>query len=470
MAKAQDKSQSEDQLTPDFVLELFANILKSERIYDTVKPHLEFEYLPTNAHKQVWDFVRDFHDLNNKLPSFGILAETFKTNTEVTALLAQIRTLNTYDHDTYEELLEKLEEFLKRAQFLNLHKQVTLKWNEGKTKEAISLMASNSEAIVEFTIKQKYYKGLFRDFEERQKVRMLRGENGTVLDNKITYGIHELNYHTRGGGPLGTSCLILARSGVGKTTFLRWIGIAAARQGKRVVHFQAEGSEADCWDGYDAAWTATNTSALEAGIAVDQSYYITAKQFSANGGEVFVFASEQFDSMPIEHCRNKIIEIEKIYGKVDLVLYDYLELFTIGNIRNDGSQYGERNRRDKLGKKITDMAVELNHHAVAATQTNDISPDIWNDITKVLTKNNIAEHKGLVRHFAFCFTLNQTNDESDANIMRIYVDKLRKYKGQQTINIVQSRENGRFYDADATLNMFWNDITKQRLENPPLDA
>ncbi len=466
MSKTQEKHKYEDQLTPDFVLELFANMLKSSRVFETVRPHLEFEHLPTNSHKQLLDFLRDFYDLNHKLPTYGILAETYKTNTEVTAVLAKIRAINTYDEDTYEELLEKLEEFLKRAKFLDLHKRVTNLWNEGKTGEAISLMAQNSEAIVAFTIKSKYYKGLFSHYEERMRIRMARADHDNVLDYKVLYGIHELNYHTRGGGALGTSCLILARSGVGKTTCLRWMGISAARSGKRVIHFQAEGSEADCFEGYDAAWTAQNTVELESGIAPDPTMYSEAKRFAADGGEVYVFASEQFDSMPIEHCRDKIMEIEKIYGKVDLVLYDYLELFTVGNSRNDNSQYGERKKRDDLGKKITNMAIEFNHHAVAATQTNDISPDIWNDGTKVLTKNNIAEHKGLVRHFAYFFTLNQTNDEYDAGIMRIYIDKLRKYKGQQTIHIVQSRDNGRFYDAWSTLGMFWDDLTKKRREAP----
>jgi len=100
---------------------------------------------------------------------------------------------------------------------------------------------------------------------------------------------------------------------------------------------------------------------------------------------------------------------------------------------------------------------------IATTQANDIRPERFNNPDFVMTRSEISEFKGLIRPFSVFFSLNQTFDEYEAGVCRIYIDKLRKYKSGMTLKIYQSLTNSRFYDSHRTLSGFWDANNKKSL-------
>ena len=71
-----------------------------------------------------------------------------------------------------------------------------------------------------------------------------------------------------------------------------------------------------------------------------------------------------------------------------------------------------------------------------------------------MTRYDISENKGLTKPFSYFFTLNQTVDEYTNGIMRMFFDKVRKYKGQKLITIAQAYDYEKFYDRNRTLELF----------------
>lgn len=443
------------QFTTDFVVELIKVALSNPKILRIVREHVKFQYLYNEPQKKIFKFIFDTYDTTSRAPSIGMIGQTYSTDQEVISVLSKAKRI-VVDNEQQDDIIQVLEAFIIDSRFRILYDKLGDLYNEGKKKEAITLLSKESTEINNFRLKDNYYTTVFKDFDERQSER--NRSLDTVLLEKLTFGIHELDDQTRGGMNKGTSTLIMARSGVGKSTFLRWIGLCNARLGRRVVHFQAEGTESECLDAYDAGWTSIPLHEIELGSMPNSLRTKVLKAQSdiiGNGGEIYVYASESFDSMSIDACRDILIDIEQIHGKVDLVLFDYLEIFTVkGQFGN--SETGERKRREDIANKITNIAVEFKLATVTATQSQDISPNLINSEDFVMTRHHASEFKNVVKPFSYFLTLNQTDDEYTGGIMRIWVDKLRKYKRPtKPVRIFQSLSNSRFYNSQKTLEEFY---------------
>lgn len=447
------------QLSEDFLVEFFKACITTKNILELGLIHIKPQYLPTDAYKKVWKSISHVFELNGILPTIGILSEKLKNDDEALDLLLQVK--NSRISDRKEIILNQLEVFIREMRFKELYKKIGLLYNEDKKDEAIALMAKESERIFMFSFRKGIYTRLFEQFDERQLAR--RRKDSEIDNTKIPTGIHPFDHYTRGGISIGTSALFLARSGVGKSTLLRWLGLHAARSGYRVVHFQCEGTEKEVEDAYDAAWTSIDLEDMEYGNIPDSKkikIQRVRQDILNKKGEIFIIASEQFDNMTIEDCREHIIELEKIYGKIHLGIFDYLEKINVRGGRYKDEQ-GERKRREDVADKITNIATEFKMATATATQANDIQPQKWNNPEYVMTRSDIAEFKGALKPFSYFSTLNQTVDEYDAGVMRIFNDKFRKYKSGQTFRIFQSMKNSRFYDSQRTLTSFWDENSKQ---------
>lgn len=445
----------DQELSKDFVSELIKLCLIDEKCLTICQAHLKYQYLPLPAQKKIFKYILDTFSTTGKAPTLGTIHQTFSTDMDVVNILSRVKKL-VVESNQYDNILTTFELFIKDSRFRILYDRISDLYNEGKMDDAVKLLTVESKAINEFEIKATFYTAVFRDYNKRQELRT-KNTDSTLLQ-KLTYGIHALDDLTRGGQNKGTSTLILARSGVGKSTFLRWMGLCNARLGRRVVHFQAEGSEQECLDAYDAGWTSVTLHDIEFGnIAENKKERILKAQTNilASGGEIYVYASESFDSMSIEDCREIMKDIENIHGPIDLALFDYLEIFTVKG-QYGSSEASERKRREEVANKMTNIAIEFKCCVASATQANDIPAEKYNSEDFVMTRSHISEFKGCVKPFSNFLTLNQTDDEYEQEIMRIWVDKFRKHKKpSKPIYHYQSRKNGRFYDAKRTLDTFY---------------
>lgn len=443
-------------ISQEFLYELFKLCFRKVDIIDICRTHLKYEYLPSEPFKKFWKAILSYYNANNKLPSYGIIAQQFTKDKEVTEIISNTKESALIDK---EEALKQFEEFIKQAKFVAAYDTLFEVYNDGNKDKAYALLHEYSDEIVNFSITKgtEYYEKIFDGFDKRRRDRMNSFQADDVLKSKVPFGIDQLDAMTYGGMDPTDTILFLAQSGVGKTKLLRWMGVSAARRGFKVLHLQAEGSKAESLRGYDSTWTGLVNSVIDQGF-VDEAIAPKLKKVvsdvKAAGGEIFVHAYEQFTSPKISDARNVLIDIEKAHGHIDLILFDYYELFH----PSDGRVYKiehERERRRVIGREMKNLAIEFNSRVATATQASDLKKEFWNDPEFVMTRSNVSEFKNIAEPFSMFLTLNQTDDEKKAKVMRINPDKIRNYGGGQIIKIATHYKNDRFYDRDRTIKEFY---------------
>lgn len=431
-----------------------------KEIYDVCEKYLEYHYLPKEEYKIIWKAVKNYINVNEgQFPTIGTISQQFNHKKEVLDCLNQIKESA---FSPKRDLLNNLEEALKGFYFAEKYDSQAKLYNEGKKDEAFKMAYDTGLYLVNFSLKQETNKfvKIFGGFDERQKEREDSYSTASFIKRKCPFFIDELDDISHGGCDYGDTFLALSQSGVGKSKFLKHIGVNNARIGKRVFHIQAEGTKKECLDLYDATWTGQDLHNIEAGN-IDSAIKVKLKKvindILFNKGEIIVYAAEQFDSLTMKDIRNLTLEVEKAYGFVDEILIDYLELIEPGN----GKYYGvknERERREQVSKEMKNLAVELNKVVGSCTQASDVPTDKLNDPLFVMTRHNVSEYKLIVKPFSYFITFNQTNNEYEKGIMRIYADKIRKYKAKQTITIAQCYEHERFYDRNRTIENFYKRV------------
>jgi len=450
------------QLTSDFLSEFIKCCLRSKHILEIGREHLKFNYLPTEQHKFLWQAMVDYLDTTGSIPTIGILAQQHAKDPKILALLNEIKQVKPPDKQF---ILDEFEEFIRQSMFVATYDRLGDLYNDGSQEEAYELIKKTGEELAEFSIRETYYEPVFTGFDKRLGSRQIRtalGENKTL---KIPFSLDQLDDITHGGMDVGDTALFCAQSGVGKTKLLRWIGVGAARRGYKVAHFQLEGSAQECYDGYDATWTGCGLYNIEYGNIKDEKILSvidqTIKKIRSSGGEIYVEAYEQFNSATLVDIRNSLIAMEKNYGKIDLILIDYLELLEPG----DGKKYmtsneGERSRRRVIGRGLKNIAVEFESRLITATPASTVNPELLNDPNFVMTRYNVAEFKAIIEPFSYFITINQTRDEWGERIIRLYNDKIRKYKAGQIYVVCTDYNSERFYDRKRTLQEHYKQALK----------
>lgn len=446
-----------ESLNPNFLIEFYKVSLANTSILETGRAYLKYSFLPDQSHKRVWKSIVDHYTVQGRPPTIGILGQMLTDHPECLSLLADIRGCGMPNQD---DLLEQLENYIKNANFQIAYDDLFDTFSKGNKEEAYKLLQEYAEEITGFSIRSQYFDKVFDGFESRMTQRVFTASNPTLIENnfKIPFGIPQLDHFTRGGMSATDIVCFMAQSGVGKSKILKHLGVTAARLGYRVAHFQFEGSKEECLDLYDAAWSGILLHALEQGLVTDEQRKRLDKVLSdmknGIGGEIYVEAFETFGVASMVDVRNSIIELEKIHGKMHLVIIDYLEKVEPG----DGKRYTvdqEKQRREAVAQKMKNVAVEFTTRIATATQAHGIDKKLLDNPEFVMDRYNTSMGKNLLDPFSFFITMNQTDDEKDDNIMRLFNDKLRKYKSKQIINIAQNYDKEQFIDRARTRDLFY---------------
>lgn len=452
-----------EKLSLRFLNELFLLCLNKRDIIEIVSEHLKYQFIPDefSNYKKVLKSITTTYKNTDKLPSIGIISQHYPTDIKVQEVLTKIKEADFADKEV---ILITLEEFIKKSRFVQLNVKLQGLYSSGKHEEAIELQAKESTEIVNFSIKKigAYFTPIYSGFNKRLKNKQEKSMSGQDKQDKILFGIDPLDNITYGGVDVSDTVLWIMRSGVGKSTVLKWNAISAVRKHRNVLHVQLEGSQQEALDKYDQVWTACLYNEIRKGNINDTKYKKlqgVINYMNSHNTDIYVHAFEQFNTASMIDVRNLIIDFEKVYGHIDEVIIDYLKYLHPG----DGIKYGADTQSVKMKKenasdKIKNVAKEFETRIITADQASDVPMEIWNDPAKVLTRHNIAGAKNLLDSYSYGFTGNQTNDERKNNLMRIHAEKLRNYKlPDKPIKIATNYGRGRFYDHSRTRKLYFNE-------------
>ena len=445
-------------LASNFVTELLAIALSKRTIFDIVRQYMKFSYFQIESEKKLWQWVTNRYDKTGKIPTIGQIQQQFSEDESVLEKVAEISDVEIDEENVGSEevILDTFERFIKKMKFLEANDKITDYYNQGKKDQAWDMFVKYADEFSKFSIQDAKFETVFGDFAKRQAQRQSEDYNFRF---KIPTGIDEVDYRLGGetGGPETGECVLwLGDSGAGKSQVLVHCGVSAARQGHRVAHFQLEGTKEQCLNRYDAAWTGTLYSEVKLGNIPAKKMEVSKRIINKlKRSDIIVSSEETFNAKTLVDVRRELKEMEKSYGKIDVIIIDYLELLEVG----DGHNYSpseERFRQAKLAKGMKMLAMEFNAVVHTATQSSNIPEECKNDPEFVITRAQLREDKGKIRPFDIFITINQTRDEMKEEIMRLHTDKLRDYKNGDPIHICNNFAYARFYDRKRTMEMDWD--------------
>lgn len=447
-----------DGLASNFVVELLAAALEKRTVFDIVRQYLKFSYLQVESEKKLWQWVTKRYDRTGKIPTIGQIQQQFQDDENVLEKLEEIADVEIDEENGgHEMIVDTFEKFIKKMKFLEANDKIADLYNQGKKEQSWDMFVKYAEDFSKFSIQDAKFETVFGDFAERQAKRK---SDDWQFRYKIPTGIDEIDYRLGGenGGPETGECVLwLGDSGAGKSQVLVSVGIAAARQGFRVAHFQLEGTKEQCLNRYDAAWTGTLYQDVKLGNIISKKMEVTKRIIKKlRKSDIIVSSEETFNAKTLPDIRREVKEMEKKYGKIDVIIIDYLELLEVGDGHNY-TPHEERFRQAKLAKGMKMLAMEFNAVVHTATQSSSIGEEQKNDPEFVITRAQLSEDKGKIRPFDIFITINQTRDESKEEIMRLHTDKLRDYKNGDPIHICNNFAYARFYDRKRTLNTDWDE-------------
>lgn len=443
-----------DRLASNFITELLAYAINSRTTFEVVKAYLKFAYLQKEDEKKLVQWLFRNYDKTGRIATMGQMQQQFVKSDGVLELLADISDVEVEDTEAANNsILETFQEYLKQMMFLESNDKIVETWNRGDKEAAYKLFIEQADKLNSFSIMDAKFEKVFGDFKLRMAQR--KSEDYSYRF-KIPTMIDEVDEALGGeggrlGGPeTGEYVLWLGASGAGKSQCLIHMGISAARQGYKVVHFQLEGTKEQCLNRYDAAWTGTLYRDMKVGDVSKKKLDALDKIIKRmKKTDIYVDACEEWGGKTLVDVRKACKDIQKKIGKIDVIIIDYLELLEVG----DGIRYTpgeERFRQEKLSRGMKALAMEFNAVVHTATQSNDVEMDEKNDPSFVLSRSNLSENKGKLRPTDVFVTINTTIEESRNQIMRLFIDKARENAGNQVIRIANSFKNSRFYDRQRT--------------------
>ena len=246
------------------------------------------------------------------------------------------------------------------------------------------------------------------------------------------------------------------------STVLRHIGVRAALNGFSVLHIQLEGTVQSCLDKYDQYWTGLSFSHIKTNSLSEEEKKKVEKsleQILAYANDIDVYGFEKFGEATMIDVRNLILDYHKSNGHFpDVLILDSLDLVGSGiNKIIDNNPAYKKDKLQTCAQLLKNLCIEFNMLGVTATQASNVPIEIWDNDEKVIDRSYTEGDKTLVKPFSFVMTCNQTIEESKNKEMRIFVDKIRDYKGtQEVFKIVTDYDKARFCNMRETRELYGN--------------
>lgn len=458
------------KLNPGFMAEIFKLMFSDEVIMRIASEYLKYELIPKEwvGYKFILREAIIQYTEKNKLPSIGVICQKLCDEDAVQLAAKEIKKAALIDREI---AIDQLQSFVKETEFELLSRKVHDLYEEGKKEEAIRVNAEESQRILEMSFRSKSggFQSVFGGFHERMVERRMEGDAASEKPVKVPFGVDRLDDVSFGGMEIGDTSLWIARSGVGKSSILKWHGYSAAIRGVPVLHIQLEGGIKACMQIYDQLWSAQSYSDIKSGniSSKDRKKIEQAiKEVKELSSDIEVYGFKKFGQASMGDVRQLCYDYFNTHGKFPgLVILDSLDLVKTGISKKiDSDPDHKKEKLQTCAQLLKNLADEIGAPIITATQTSDVPFEVWNNPDKVIDRSYTEGDKTLVKPFSFVFTLNMTIEEKANATARIYVDKLRDYKeSQEVITIATNYDKRRFYHRGRTMEMY-NQVSERKEE------
>ena len=435
---------------------IIRNLLTNEEYTRLVVPNLELDYF-TETSKVVFKAVVDFVAKYNKLPTKGQFLIDLESDSKVSAqdygsIKAQSEELFTPDVVDKDWMIDATEKWCKdRAIHNAILESVLIKDGKHKdlTIEAIPDLLQKALAV-------SFDKSVGHDYIADWKERF---EHYTTEVHRLKMHLKIFNDITQGGLRSKSLNIIMASTGVGKSTIMCDLAANHLMDGKNVLYISMEMSEIEIAERIDANLLDVDITKLN---ELPESKF---------GRQIMDMQKKHVGSLKIKeypsgaahsgHFRALIRELEmKDNFKPDVVFIDYINICASSRMKRTGDMYGYIK---SVAEEIRGLAQEFDFPIWSATQSNrggynNDDPDL----------SNTSESFGLPAT-ADLFLVAISNPELES-AGRIRFKQLKNRHGSLSDNnsfvVGVTRSKMRLYDVDQTARV--NETTNDDVEDIPV--
>lgn len=464
-------------LQQTFLDEMFLGVTVYEDVFKVVALHVQDRDIGKagKIHKKVLAVVKKLYkDNSDTLPTLGQIQQiAFSTGGKsmtMDKIIGATKTKSTV-------ILNQLSEYILSVRTEQAIHDFAEDFNKSKEhRKPVSDLRLNLDGILDLNIVGDEYESTnpFDNYYD-----LLKELSNTEKDySKVSFGIPILDKLCDGGMSVGDTALFIMRSGVGKSTILKFISFMATRFGHGVLHFQLEGSSSEAQMKYNQLWTGLGYRDITSGNNVRLNkprkmwsfekgrYEITERnellkitqakmnymrsRFNKFNLEIVSF--EEFGTPDMSIVENKVIEyIERNGYPPGLISIDSLDLMHPG----DGLKYGYDTQSIKMriqnsAKIMKNISTKYGSRVLTVTQTGNVRFEDWNNEDFVIDRSYALGDKNVANPFSFVFTGNRTIIEKRNDRIRIFIDKLRDYDGEGNIyELITDYDHGKAININA---------------------
>lgn len=439
-------------LSEEFLYDLYFTAFKSAVVCGVLTQHMAPEYLPDKSFQKLNKGISTFYKAHKEAPSFGIIIQKFSDDDDVVALIDDIRSSTSVP--SQESILATLEKYIISVKLQNTYVEIGRYYNAGEHEKAVNALMKYNEWVTGFTLSSGEFVDVIESFEENYNNNKSKiAEMKASAKKPITrFYIDDLDSLNDGRNLRGQCSCFLASTGVGKSHMARHIGKhAAIDDGLNVLHIQLEGSKEEVVDAYSGSLIGKNGYYFERGKLTESELQDAKATLSEYCGTIKVRAFTRFNNkVSTVDIKNSISEYRKSYGfNPDVVIVDSMDLLTDSSNRNYGED-GLRHQMIAVSRDLKDLANDEDVWLVVTYQATIEKAEWINDSKNVLTEYSVSEAKGISRALTHLISLNVTQDERIANLMRLHVCKSRFFQKGDTFKIATRFDNEIFYDRQKT--------------------
>lgn len=432
------------ELPAELLVELFRLSLHDNYIRQIVTTKIQTNWIQDEVERDFLTELKYQSEVQNNKPTFGTMMLAARTAKNKN-LYDYIQVIKETPLQNISTILKSVEDFIKRAMFIQVYDQSGEFFNKNQKKKAFDIFIKGAEKLNKFSLSADLLEPVFGNFPIRNANRIIEASKGVEL---MPCGVDGID-HIFGGWQRKEYVLILAGSKGTKSYCMTHFGVNYARRGIGVLHIQLEGTKKQCMDRYDSNWLGSTYTDVRAGI-VEESKFKSYRKIVDNigKGEIFVYAPERYNAMNMLDVHQLIIDTKK-KRDIGVVLLDYLDLAP-----PDGDKYSvndERLKKQRSSRACKDIAMDTDTLFISNTQSTSVSYELLNDPDFVLRRENLSEDRGTVQAVDYLLTLNRTKEERTNGTLRIHIDAARDYQSDQIIQIAQNLKRARFYDRKRTL-------------------
>jgi replicative DNA helicase len=238
-----------------------------------------------------------------------------------------------------------------------------------------------------------------KDFEKRFQLK---------TRNAVSTGWHEIDALCSGGLGSGELGVVIAPTGAGKSMVLTHLGTQAVKDGKTVIHYTLELSDAAIGNRYDSCLS---------GIPLGELYQLKELVYETVQDIKGTLIIKEYPTKSAS-TRTLSAHLEKLRKRdivPDIIIVDYGDL-----LRPVHYQKEKRNELESIYEELRGIAQENKCPLWTASQTNRSGLN-----AEVITMESISEAFNKCFVADFIFSVSRTIDDKNNNTGRVYIAKNR---------------------------------------------